>query len=214
MSGQDPPRRDAFSPCVRERTSRTAGPVARSYGLPYGIHRMSPFRLARIYLRRNDAPTHHAFDEVRCDFRVGLADIDLNLHLNNAKYLRYMDLARLEHLVATGLLYRFIRSRHNPIVAATEIAYVRELRTFQPFTVSARMIGYDERFLYYEQRFVSDGKLCTHAFLRLACVRGGKGRPTSDLREAVGLPDSPALPEPIVRWRAMLEAKRAYARSG
>lgn len=173
---------------------------------------MSALRFLRVYTRRNDTPTHQAFDEVHEGFRVGLTDIDLNLHLNNAKYLRFMDLARLEHLVSTGLLYRFFRTKTNPIVANTEIAYVRELRTFQRFTVSARLIGYDERYFYYEQRFVSDGKLCTHAFLRLACVREGKGRPIAEVREALGLPDSPPLPEPVLRWREMLVAKQAYAR--
>lgn len=173
---------------------------------------MKWLRLLRVFTRRNDAPTHAPFDEVNESFRVGLGDIDLNLHLNNAKYLAYMDLARLEHLVSTGLLYRFMSNECNPIVASTEISYVRELRTFQPFTVSARMLGYDERYFYYEQRFVSEGKLCTHAFLRLACVHGGRGRPIAEVRELLGLPESPPLPAPVLKWREMLDAKRLYAR--
>lgn len=173
---------------------------------------MNLLRFLRVYTRRNDEPTHGPFDEVHEDFRVGVSDIDLNLHLNNAKYLQYMDLARLEHLVSTGLLYRLMRSKTNPIVSSTEISYVRELRTFQPFNVSARMLGYDERYFYYEQRFTSGGRLCTHAFLRLACVHQGKGRPVAEIRDALGLPDSPALPEPILLWREMLGAKRAYGR--
>ncbi len=36
MSGQDPPRRDAFSPCVRERTSRT---VVEAPGVEAGANR-------------------------------------------------------------------------------------------------------------------------------------------------------------------------------
>lgn len=170
-------------------------------------------RLIRVYTRRNDAPTHQLFDEVREDFRVGLSDIDLNLHLNNARYLRYMDLVRLEHFISTGLLYSLFREKTNPIVSSTEISYVRELRTFQRFTVSARVVGYDERYFYYEQRFFSEGRIVTHAFIRIACVRGGKTWPIAELRERVSLPDSPALPEPVLRWRDMLAAKSAYARA-
>ncbi len=170
-------------------------------------------RLARVYTRRNDAPTHGIFDEVEEEFRVGPADIDLNLHLNNARYLHYMDRVRLEHFVSTGLLYRMLAQKTNPIVSSTEISYVRELRTFQRFSVSARMVGYDERYFYYEQRFTSDGRLCTHAHLRLACVRAGKSRPIAELREAIALPDSPPLPESVQRWRAMLAEKSASARA-
>lgn len=167
------------------------------------------FTLFNVWRRRNATPTHGFFDEVSKEFRVGLSDIDLNLHLNNAKYLRYMDLARLEQMLATGALWKLLPRGTNPIIANTEISYIRELRTFQKFTVSARIVGVDDKYLYFEQRFTSDGKLCTHAFLRLVCVRKGKPRPIADILEwlDVGTPP-PALPEAVLLWKDMLEAKK------
>lgn len=167
-------------------------------------------------LRRKDAPpTRGLFDEVTQEFRVGLTDIDLNLHLNNAKYLRYMDLARLEHGLVTGLLGGYLRSRTNAVIANTEISYIRELRTWQPFTVSARIAGWDDKYLYFEQRFHADGRLCTHAFIRLAHLHRRKAIPVAAAFERCGIDAvSPPLPEPVLRWKEMLAAKREFARGG
>lgn len=170
------------------------------------------FHLLRLLHWYNRAPTHGLYDEVARDCRVGLTDIDLNLHLNNAKYLKYMDLARLENLLSTGMMWRFLRERVNPIITNTEISYIRELRTWQPFSVSAQFLGFDEKYLYFEQRFMSDGKLCTHAFTRFACVHKGRAQPAMPTLERLGVHEaSPALPEPVLAWKEMLDAKKRYA---
>lgn len=171
------------------------------------------FRLIDVLRRRNAPTTHGLFDTVTRECRVGLTDIDFNLHLNNVKYLKYMEHARLEHLLASGLLWRMIRARTNAVVANTEISYLRELRTWKTFTVSARIVGWDEKYFYYEQRFESEGKLCTHAFIRLASLHGGKSVPMARMLELAGIDAvSPPLPEPVLRWREMLAAKRDFAR--
>lgn len=170
------------------------------------------FPLINALRRRNAPPTHGFWDEVTMDFRVGLTDIDLNLHLNNAKYLKYMDRIRLEHWLVTGMMWKMFPIGMRPIISNTEIAYVRELRTWQRFTATARILGVDEKYMYYEHKFTSDGKLCTHVFLRMVCVHQGKSRPIADMFEVIGDPGPvPALPEPLLRWKDMLEAKKLYA---
>lgn len=170
------------------------------------------FTLIDVIRRRNAAPTHGLCESVSIHRRVGLTDIDLNLHLNNAKYLKYMDLARLENMLANGLMWKFMRAGIRPIITNTEIAYIRELRTWQEFSVSAQILGYDEKYLYSEQRFTSHGKLCTHAFTRLACVRKGKAQPVAETFARLGITQvPPPLPEPVLIWKDMLDAKKAYA---
>lgn len=170
------------------------------------------FTLWRVLAHRNAPPAIGLYEAVSIDRRVGLTDIDLNLHLNNAKYLKYMDLARLENMLANGMMWKFIRSNTRPIITNTEIAYIRELRTWQPFSVSARILGYDDKYIYSEQRFMSDGKLCTHAFTRFACVYKGRARPAPEVLAHVGITEpSPSLPEPVQLWRNMLDAKKHYA---
>ncbi|MFP5441081.1 MAG: acyl-CoA thioesterase [Gammaproteobacteria bacterium] len=173
------------------------------------------FELINILRRRNAPPTHGLLDTVYRDFRVGLTDIDLNLHLNNARYLKYLDRARVEHMLATGLLWKMIRSRTRSVVANTEISYIRELRTWQPFTVSVRIAGWDEKYFYFEQRFESEGRLCTHAFMRLVHLEKGKGISSAQALARMRIEaESPPLPEPVLRWREMLAAKRDYSKGG
>lgn len=171
------------------------------------------FELIKILLYRHAAPTHDLLATVHTNFRVGLTDIDFNLHLNNARYLKYLDRARVEHMLATGLLWRMIRSRCRSVVANTEIGYIRELRTWQPFTVSVRIVGWDEKYFYFEQRFESNGKLCTHVFMRLVHLEKGKSIASAQALARMGIEAvSPELPEPVLRWREMLAAKRDYSR--
>lgn len=171
------------------------------------------FELFKVLRRRNAVPTRDLFDTTTLDCRVGLTDIDYNLHLNNVKYLKYLERARLENLLANGLLWRMINARVNAVVANTEISYLRELRTWQRFSVSARIVGWDEKFFYFEQRFESDGKLCTHAFVRLASLHNGKSIPMAQMLERVGLEVlTPPLPEPVLRWQDLLAAKRNHAK--
>lgn len=170
------------------------------------------FLLWKVLAHRNAAPAIGLFDEASIDCRVGLTDIDLNLHLNNAKYLKYMDLARLDNMLQNGLMWKFLRSNTRPIITNTEISYIKELRTFSRFSVSARILGYDEKYVYSEQRFTSEGRLCTHAFTRLATVYKGRARPAPEVFAHVGITQpSPALPEPVLAWKDMLDAKKQYA---
>lgn len=162
-------------------------------------------------LRRKKPPTHGLFDTVSMEFRVRLFDIDMNMHLNNAKYLKYMDRCRLEHAVSTGLLDKLIQARCNAVVANTEIAYVRELRPYQQFTIETRILGWDDKYVYFDQRFISQGKLHTHALIRVVHLYGGKAISPQAMQEITGLNmQSPALPEYVEQWKKLLLSKKRY----
>lgn len=159
--------------------------------------------------RRKHPPTHDLFDVVSLDFRVGLLDIDLNLQLSTGKYGRIMDRCRLEHAVLTGLLHRTVTARANTVVANTEVAYIRELRPYQQFQVHTRLLGWDDKYSYYDQRFESQGKLHTHALHRLAHMYGGKPISLRTFQEMTGLNRrSPPLPEYVEDWKTLLQNKR------
>ena len=159
--------------------------------------------------RRKRPPTHDLFDTVRMEFRVGLLDIDLNLQLNTGKYVKIMDRCRLEHAVVTGLLHRAIEARTSTVVANTEIAYIRELRPYQRFQVHTRLLGWDDKYSYYDQRFESQRKLHTHALHRLAHMYGGKTISPQAFQEMTGLTlSSPPLPEYVRDWKTLLQNKR------
>ncbi len=167
------------------------------------------FDLIRAARRRKRPPTHGIFDTVSMEFRVGLLDLDMNLHLSNHKYLRFMDRCRLEQAVVSGLLHRMMEARCNSVVANTEISYIRELRPYQHFQVHTRILGWDDKYVYYDQRFQSQSKLHTHALLRVVNMYGGKAVSPATVQDITGLAlQSPALPEYVQQWKRLLQTKK------
>ena len=167
------------------------------------------FDMIRAARRRKQPPTHGVLDTVSMEFRVGILDLDLNLHLRNHRYLRFMDRCRLEHAVVTGLLHRMIQARCNTVMANMEVSYIRELRPYQQFQVETRILGWDDKYVYYDQRFVSQGKLHTHVLLRMVNMYGGKAVSPSTVQEITGLNlESPALPNYVQQWKRLLQSKK------
>ena len=92
-------------------------------------------------------------DEDRLRMRVWPNDIDINLHMNNARYLNIMDYARTHLLARTRLLEHIIHSRWQPLVGAVWITYRRSLPLFSGFQLTSRLACWDERWFYIEQTF-------------------------------------------------------------
>src|SRR5699024_90904 len=160
---------------------------------------------------RRKPPTHGPFDTVSMDFRVRMWDLDHNFHLNNAKYLKFMDRCRLEHSIVTGLMQKMIEARCHAVVANTEIAYVRELRPYQLFTVNTNVLEWNEKYIHIEQQFESQNKLHTHALLPLINFYGGKAISPQAVQEITGTNlESPELPSYIEDWKRLLQTKRRY----
>lgn len=83
-------------------------------------------------------------------------DIDYFCHMNNGRYLRELDFARFDFYFRTGLSAYF-RSQPNIYIVqhAASIRYRRSIDFLTPFMVQTRLIWFDERSLYFEQKFVS-----------------------------------------------------------
>lgn len=100
--------------------------------------------------------------EQRYAGRVLPSDLDLLLHMNNARYLREADVARAAHLTRCGVLGALRDLGAHTVLAASCARYRRSLRLFEPFEVHTRLLGWDDRAFYLEARFVSlrDGFVC------------------------------------------------------
>lgn len=153
-------------------------------------------------------PTKSVLDDVVTRHRVGLRDIDLNWHMNNARYLAVLDKARLEHAIRTGLFSVF-RARGNFLVASLEIGYFRSLTPFQRFEVHTRVLGWDSRYYYIRHEFRVGGELYASAYARLVFMQQGRRlEPASVLGPLGEHQPSPPLPATILCWQQMLAAKR------
>ena len=61
-------------------------------------------RLAVVAARAMIRSNLSALESSNCNFRVLPTDLDVNLHMNNGRFLQIMDLARIDWLLRTGIL--------------------------------------------------------------------------------------------------------------
>jgi hypothetical protein len=104
-----------------------------------------------------------------------------------------------------------LKNKLNFIVAGTEIGYIREIKFMKKFSVETNYLGWDEKYFYLEQRFVSDGKLHAYGLIKAVFLQKGKVADPEYIAGLLGVPSkSSALPEHMNLWKQMAIAKREY----
>ena len=134
-------------------------------------------------------------------FRVWPNDLDLNLHMNNGRFLSLMDLGRFDLTFRTGLGRAMLRNRWKPLVGGITMRYRRSLEPFDRYELHTRLLGWDAKWVFLEQRFLKRGELAAEGVVR-ALFRGRGGNvPTDEVLRQMGYEGpSPDLPESVRRW--------------
>lgn len=142
------------------------------------------------------------FEAGRLQLRVLPTDLDPNWHVNNGRYLTLMDLGRIDLVIRIGLLGPVFRRRWMPVLGGAIIRFQRPLALWQRCELVTRFLGWDEKWMYFEQRFESAGKVYAVALVR-ALFRGKEGSvPSEEFLRTVGIElASPPLPDAVLRWR-------------
>ena len=136
-------------------------------------------------------------------FRVWPGDLDANLHMNNGRYLTVADLGRVDLLIRTGVAGALRRNRWGGVVASVTVRYRRPLNLFQRYELRTRLLGWDERWVFMEQRFTRGGELVAHAVVK-AQFLGPEGRVAPRrVGEAAGFDDvsSPPMSDAVAEWQ-------------
>ncbi len=155
-------------------------------------------RVLFVALRRSPLDL---FGESVVRFRVWPGDLDFNLHMNNGRYLTLMDLGRVDLMARHGTLKQVHKNRWQPVVAAQTILYRRALRPFQRYSLHSRLVCWDDKFIYLEQRFQTGDKLAASAIVKAAVRRGGRTLRPRELLKAIGQERrSPPMPPAIKAW--------------
>lgn len=143
-------------------------------------------------------------------FRVLPLDVDINAHLTNSRYLALMDLARTKMMSDGGVFKKILKKKWLPVVSSTEITFIKDVRPWQKCTIESKIVCWDEKYFYMEQRFVSGETVHAIANLRGLFVHKRKPVPSQALMELAGEQDltSPQSPAHIQHWKALLEAKK------
>lgn len=150
------------------------------------------------------------FEESRVAFCVWPNDCDLNFHMNNGRYLTFMDLGRIHLTAQSGLLREALRRRWMPVLAAAEVTYIRSLKPFARFDLVTRLLTWDEKYIYLEQGFECDGQLCAQAYVKGVFLHKGARVSNTEVLEAIGYKDAPPpMTEALQHWAALSANKRA-----
>ena len=135
-------------------------------------------------------------------FRVWPNDLDVNVHMNNGRFLSVMDLGRFDLSFRTRLGRAMLRNRWTPLVGGISIRYRRSLDPFERYDLHTRLLGWDAKWVYLEQRFLKGGgELAAEGVVR-ALFRGKSGNvPMAEVLSQMGYEGpQPELPEAVRRW--------------
>ena len=146
----------------------------------------------------------HPLSESVLHLRVLPNDLDLNLHMNNGRFLSLMDLGRLDLLIRTDLASALFRHRWQPLVGAVNVRYKVSLLPFQRYKLRTKVIGWDEKWFYIEQRFERGNRTVAVALVK-ALFRGDHRNipPEETLRLIQVNIDPPVIPDKIKKWLSM-----------
>ena len=173
-----------------------------------------------LFLSRRKPDLDH-YEVAHTNFVTLPTDLDINRHMNNGVYFSIMDVARFDMLVRNGVWTIMREKGWYPVVASETITFRKSLSLWQRFTIESRILGFDDKAVYVEQRFVRPGaggvpEVFAQGFIRGRFLRKTGGIvPVPELIEAFGTVEGEGLPGWIERWGAdvALPATRAEAPS-
>ncbi|PWC39688.1 thioesterase family protein [Azospirillum sp. TSO35-2] len=141
-------------------------------------------------------------DPAALRFRVWPTDLDINLHMTNARYFSVMDLGRTDLMIRVGLGPAILRNRWQPVLGGATIRYRRSLRPFQRFTLVSRVLCWDEKYIFIEHRMETAGGLAALAVVQGAFVgRGGVVNPGEVLATLGRTDASPPMSDAVAALR-------------
>lgn len=91
--------------------------------------------------------------------RVLPNDIDINMHMNNGRYLTICDLSRVDMFIRSGLAKTMLKKKWMPVISEHTMSYKKPLRMFQKYNVEMKIIDWNEKSFQMTHTFLVDGKV-------------------------------------------------------
>ncbi|XP_070830794.1 protein THEM6-like [Chaetodon trifascialis] len=126
-------------------------------------------------------------------------DIDM-CHMNNARYLRECDFARFSLYMRNGVFKAMRALRASMVVGATTIRYRRALCIGEGYELRTRIVSWDDKAFYLEQRFVStkDGLVCAVMYCKQNIIHSSPDKIMQHLCKRKV--ECPEFPEDLQHW--------------
>ena len=118
------------------------------------------FRLIMIVLKALRRPIITTDDLTSVvSVRMMPNDLDLNLHVNNGRYLTLCDLTRVDFFVRSGIAALMLKHKWSPIISEHTMTYLRPLKVFSKVDIHMEITHFDEKYFYCTHHFYKGGKL-------------------------------------------------------
>lgn len=157
--------------------------------------------LLHLFLSRL-RPKLGLWDSSSLRMRVLPADVDLALHINNGMYFSLMDLGRFDLMVRSGAWSTMRSQGWSPVASGETISFRKSLDLGQRYSIESKIIGADERAIFFEQQMVRHGEVYARAFVATRMVSADGPVSNAEIFAAVGQPPADlVLPEWIHEWR-------------
>jgi acyl-CoA thioesterase FadM len=133
--------------------------------------------------------------------RIWLGDIDVFWELNNGRHLTLMDLGRFDLAVRSGFLKVVHRQRWGLTVGGASVRFRHRVPPLSRVLLRTRVVGHDDRWLYFHQEIEKGDRVCSAALVRTAVIARGRVVPVDRVLEAMGRPGwEPELPRWVKAW--------------
>ncbi|XP_071452785.1 protein THEM6 [Hetaerina americana] len=164
--------------------------------------------LAR-YFRRKVKP----YDETVIYGICTTNDVDIFIrHMNNARYVRELDFARFDFYDRSNLYNEVVKRKGNAMQGASNIRYRRTIPIFNVYKVQTKLIYWDDKAIYLEQKFItlSDGFVRAVALSKQNLVNID----VDDMMKSLCGKDfsRPEMPEELEKWLQSVEISSSKLR--
>ena len=145
------------------------------------------FRFLYHLIRSFFCPSINLDGSDQVKLRVLPNDMDLNMHMNNGRFLSLMDIGRTRIIIRTGLYKLVWKEKWGAVAGGVNITYLKSLGLFQRYTLTSKMAGHYNDWIYIEQRFESKGKLVACALAKVTFLKGSSRVPVTEILEKMNV---------------------------
>jgi hypothetical protein len=117
-----------------------------------------------------------------------------------------MDLGRIDFILRAGLLSAVFKHKWSPVIGGTLIRYRYSLRAFQKFEIVTKILGWDEKWFYFEQKLETPSGAAAVALAKGLILSKSQTVSPAEVLAIIGISQPPPpFDEAVARWLAAEE---------
>ena len=132
---------------------------------------------------------------------VLLNDLDLNLHMNNGRYLSVCDLGKIDVMIRSGTASIAIRRKWRPLIGGSVIRHRLGMGPFRRFELLTRILCWDDKWFYFQHRIETKRGTAAMAFSKALLHDGERSVSPEEVLAALDIRlTTPPIPDEISEW--------------